>query len=355
MAGRRRVARSRITFGRLSVVMMCSGFLVLASCGATPSSGPTARSKSTTSKSTLSVILSHKPLITAASGSQLFVISGTFRVPHDGIYTVVAVGGGGGGGGGGSASTSGGVSDQVGGAGGAAGAVTVKSFYGHTGQRFAIVVTPGGNPGVGGAANGGSGTRGGTGGRSSCVGIASADGGVGGAGSPGNSNATVLGPVAAGNASYGTVRGIGSGGGAGVLGGGVSGSANVYAWPGGGGGGTASSDRRWDGRRVRRYQWDGVARWGSRGHVWCQWGQRLHQPRLHQRCGWGRRRWWSPRGPWRLRRRRGGGIRGRTLRELHRRIDTCVPYPVSPAVRLTGSQVRSGWRWPARRSAVHRH
>ncbi len=63
----------------------------------------------------MSVIVSHKPLITAASGSQLFVISGTFRVPHPGIYTVVAVGGGGGGGGGGSALRSGGVSDQVGG------------------------------------------------------------------------------------------------------------------------------------------------------------------------------------------------------------------------------------------------
>ena len=210
---------------RLAIVLIVSGTVVLSSCRTAINSGP-----STTSKPASPLTLSHKALITAASGGQLFVISGTFRVPRNGIYTCVAVGGGGGGGGGGSALNSGGVSDQVGGAGGAAGAVTIKSFFGHTGQQITITITFGGAPGVfggapgvGGEANGGSGTQGGAGGTSSCVGIASADGGVGGAGSPGNSNATVFNPIAAGNASYGTARGVGSGGGAGVVGGGASG------------------------------------------------------------------------------------------------------------------------------------
>jgi hypothetical protein len=154
---------------------------------------------------------------------------------------VLSVGGGGGGGGGGSALTIGGVTDQAGGAGGAAGGVTMNSFVGHVGQRFAIVVGAGGTPGTGGAANGGSGGRGGVGGVSSCAGIASADGGSGAAGSPGNSDAVVLNPVGPGNSSDGTDRAPGSGGGAGPSGGGVSGSAYLYAWPGGGGGGTATA------------------------------------------------------------------------------------------------------------------
>ena len=172
-------------------------------------------------------------------------------VPRNGAYTVLAVAGGGGGGGGGSARNTDGVSHQVGGAGGAAGAVTINSFFGRAGEQFAVTVGGGGSPGIGGAANGGSGTRGGAGGPSCFPHVAIADGGSGGAGSPGNSSLTVLNPIAAGNSSDGTARAPGSGGGATITGGEVSGSQNLYAWPGGGGGelrpankGGAEADRQ---------------------------------------------------------------------------------------------------------------
>src|ERR1022692_2040601 len=136
---------------RLLVVLVLSGSLVLASCGT--STGVDNSSISSTKTSPRGT----KTPPGGAYQGKLFYASGTFVVPHNGAYTVLAVGGGGGGGGGGSVRNTDGVSHQVGGAGGAAGAVTINSFFGRAGQRIAIVVGGGGTPGAGGAANGGSG------------------------------------------------------------------------------------------------------------------------------------------------------------------------------------------------------
>jgi hypothetical protein len=215
--------------------LVAFGSVILTSCGATTGSASSTAFHSSDPRDPLGGKL--------PSDIRLFTVNGTWVAPRDGTYTVVAVGAGGGGGGAGSASTIGGISDQVGGSGGAAGAVTINDVIARTGEHFAIEVGVPGTPGSGGAVNGGSGERGGTGGSSSCAGIAFADGGVGGDGSPGNSNATVLNPLGAGNSSDGTLRAPGSGGGAEVSGGEMSGSSYLYAWPGGGGGGAASATR----------------------------------------------------------------------------------------------------------------
>ncbi len=127
---------------RLLAVLILGGSLVLAGCGTSAATGSSTSSTPGTS---------------SGKDNRLFTNSGTWVVPQNGVYMVIAVAGGGGGGGGGSALSSGGISDQVGGAGGAAGAVTINDTVGRVGQRVAVEVGKGGTPGAGGAINGGTG------------------------------------------------------------------------------------------------------------------------------------------------------------------------------------------------------